>query len=135
MVKNLERSYNQLITIDSWEERLEYLRLYGHDFDSPRYMNSEFYKSRAWRLFKPEMHRRDLGCDLGVFGVYIDGPMILHHINPVTIEDLETWNEEVLLNPNNVITTAYKTHNIIHYSKEQKIQLSTERQHGDTILW
>lgn len=135
MASPLLRTYNQLITLDSWEERLEYLRLCGHDFDSPRFMNHEIYKSSGWRKFKESMHRRDFGCDLGVLGVYIQGPMILHHINPVTIEDLENWNEEVLFNPDNVITTAYKTHNIIHYSKEKTISLPTERQQGDTKLW
>ena len=81
------------------------------------------------------MHTRDGGFDLGVFGVVIHGRMILHHINPVTKEDLENWNVEILLNPENVITTWQITHNRIHYSLEVKEVSHTERQPDDTKLW
>lgn len=130
----LTRNYNELILLDSWEERLEYLKLKGQDFKSPRFMNQEFYKSRGWLMFKKEMHTRDLGMDLGVPGVYIQDTIILHHINPVTIEDLENYNMEILMNPNNVITTSSATHNKIHYSKKE-VQPEIVRQPGDTKLW
>lgn len=130
----LTRNYNELILLDSWEERLAYLKLKGHDFNSPRFKNQEFYKSRDWLMFKKEMHTRDLGMDLGIYGVYIQDTIILHHINPVTIEDLENYNMEILMNPNNVITTSSATHNKIHYSKKE-VQPEIVRQPGDTKLW
>lgn len=131
----MDKSYSEMLKLDDWQSRFEYLRLYEHDFDSPRFMNHALYKSSSWRRFKEDMHRRDFGCDLGVMGVYIEGLMILHHINPVTIDDLENWNVEVLLNPENVITVSGKTHNRIHYSNEQNSYPETERQPGDTKLW
>lgn len=135
MGRQLLRTYNELIQLDSWEERLDYLKLTdGKSYDSPRFMNQSFYKSPMWRNFKRDMHLRDNGMDLGVMGVYIYDRVILHHINPVTIEDLETMNLEILLNPNNVITTSGATHNKIHYSKKEVIP-EVIRQPGDTKLW
>lgn len=130
----MDKSYSELIKLESYKERLMYLQLLGHDFNSPRFMNQNFYKSKTWLQFKRDMHTRDLGFDLGVFGVYIHGRMILHHINPVKIEDLEEYNLEVLLNPENVITSSDETHNKIHYQKS-KIQLLGDRRPGDTKLW
>lgn len=130
----LIKSYSELVTLESWEERFAYLRLYNQVHESPHFLNHEIYKTTLWRNFKRDMHTRDYGCDLGVLGVGIEGPMILHHINPVTIEDIETFNEFVLLNPDNVITTSYKTHNRVHYLLEETNPY-TERQPGDTKLW
>lgn len=130
----MDKSYSKLVLFPSWQERLKYLQLQTHDFDSPRFMNSSVYKTRRWINFKSEMHRRDYGCDLGVLGVYIEERMILHHINPVTIDDIENWNEQVLFNPENVITCAQTTHNKIHYLQELT-EIAEERQPGDTKLW
>lgn len=132
---DLIRTYSEMTSLKSWQERLEYLQLFDDNVDSPRFMNQSFYKSRAWLEFKKAMHRRDLGCDLGVLGAYIYDKMILHHINPVTVNDLENYNVSVLLNPENVITVSIKTHNTIHYLKEKPIPVVYNRKPGDTKLW
>lgn len=135
MGNRLLRTYSELITLDDWESRFEYLRFTEQEVESPRLYNHQLYKTRQWRLFKEAMHTRDAGFDLGVFGVGIHGRMILHHINPVTKQDLENWNVDILLNPENVITTCQTTHNRIHYSLEVKEVSHTERQPDDTKLW
>lgn len=127
------RSYTELIKIKGFAERLTYLSLYG-EVDSPRFISNPFYKSIPWLNFRKEVILRDNANDLGVPGFRIKDRIIIHHINPITLADLENYNVEVLLNPDNVIATSTDTHNKIHYSskKEQEI---FERTEGDTKLW
>lgn len=127
------KSYSELITLKSFSERLDYLMIGDNNALSPRHMSMSFYKSKAWQTTRDMILKRDLGFDLGVFGVYIEGPMYVHHINPITEDDIRYMTKPVL-DPENLITTSLDTHNKIHY-KEQKEDKWEERKPGDTILW
>lgn len=127
------RSYSELIKLDSFSERLEYLKLLDNNVASPRHMSESFYKSYGWRMFRKSIIDRDLGFDLGVFGVYIEGPMFVHHINPITEYDILHQTKK-LLDPENVITSSGFTHNRIHYNTKEK-EIWVPRTPGDTILW
>lgn len=126
------RSYSELITLPTFSERLDYLRLNDYMYDSPRDISYGFYKSTMWRLFAKSIRQRDLGFDLGVMGIDIRGKIIVHHINPVTEEDILIMSP-MLMDPENVISTSVSTHNIIHYGHKQ--QELPERKPGDTKLW
>ena len=130
---DLRRTYEEALSYSHFGDRLNYLSL-ANDKYIPPVHNNPFYHSRIWLDFKHDMHIRDLGYDLAVDGMDIEGMLLLHHINPVTEEDLDEFNEFILLNPDNVITTTHKTHNIIHYKKKIVTELP-ERKPGDTLLW
>lgn len=127
------KSYSELITIDNFKDRLEYLKLLDNNALSPRHMSMDFYKSRTWKIIRKMTMDRDMGFDLGIFGVYIDGPIYVHHINPIEEHDI-IYQTEKLLSLDNLITTSHNTHNLIHYKQEVKDEW-VERTPGDTILW
>ena len=127
------RSYSELILLPSFSERLEYLKLLDNNAESPRHMSGDFFKSRVWLTARQIIIDRDLGFDLGVFGVYIDGPMYVHHINPINEYDIRNQTKR-LLDPDNLITVSMTTHNSIHYKKVEK-EPWVERRPGDTKLW
>lgn len=127
------RSYSELIQLSSFEERLSYLKLLDNNVLSPRHMSMEFYKSHIWKTLRKQIIERDLGFDLGVYGVYIDGPMLVHHINPINENDI-IFQSAKLFDPENLITTSNYTHNLIHYNKKEK-DLWVDRTPGDTKLW
>ena len=130
----LDKKYSEVIKLKTFDERLEYLRLAGVSVESPRDISPAFYKSRQWKLVREEVARRDLGCDLGVFGVYIYWSIYVHHINPITQHDIEVNNYKKLYDHENLICTSLDTHNIIHYRKKVEEQY-VERTPGDTKLW
>lgn len=127
------KSYSELIKIPSFSERLEYLKLLDNNATSPRHMSGDFYKSYIWRQLRKTILDRDLGFDLGMFGVYIDGPMFVHHINPINESDI-VYQTKKLLDPENLITVSGNTHNLIHYNTKVKERWA-ERTPGDTKLW
>lgn len=127
------RRYSELILIPTFSERLEYLKLLDNNTESPRHMSGDFFKSKAWLITRQMIIDRDLGFDLGVFGVYIDGPMYVHHINPINESDIRNQTKRVL-DPDNLITVSMITHNSIHYKKVEK-ETWVERRPGDTKLW
>ena len=127
------KSYSELITFDSFDDRLDYLKLLDNNAKSPRHMSMTFYKSLWWRSIRKQILERDLGFDLGVFGVYIEGPMMVHHINPIDEHDIINQSPK-LLDPENLITVSDNTHNKIHYNQQKK-EVWTPRQPGDTKLW
>lgn len=127
------RYYSELILLPTFSERLEYLKLLDNNAESPRHMSGDFFKSKAWMSVRQMIIDRDLGFDLGVFGVYIDGPMYVHHINPITEFDIRNQTKRVL-DPDNLITSSIDTHNTIHYKKVEK-EIWVERRPGDTKLW
>lgn len=127
------RSYSELILLDSFDKRLEYLKLLDNNATSPRHMSGNFYKSNIWQTVRKQIIDRDLGFDLGMFGVYIDGPMLVHHINPINESDI-LYQTKRLLDPENLITTSVNTHNLIHYNTKEK-ETWVERTPGDTKLW
>lgn len=127
------KSYSELLMIPSFSERLAYLQLFDNNATSPRHMSSGFYQSKTWKILRKKIIDRDLGFDLGVFGIYIDGPMLVHHINPINESDI-IYQTDRLLNPENLITTSGITHNLIHYNKVEK-EKWVDRKPGDTKLW
>lgn len=126
------KSYSESLQYENFGDRLNYLILLDGNVDSPRHMSNTFYKSKPWIQCRDDIIRRDLGMDLGVNGVEIDGKIIVHHINPITEEDI-LYNSSKLFNHENLIAVSVQTHNIIHYGypKERYV----ERQPNDTKLW
>lgn len=133
------RTWSELQRIQSFEERYEYLRLRGSvghtTFGYDRHINQQFYTSRQWRQVRQHVIARDLGCDLGVEGFDIHDKIIIHHMNPMTVEHV-VHGEEHILDPEFLITTTHRTHNAIHYGDEQLLPRQlVVRQPGDTRLW
>ena len=133
------RTYSELITLPTFEERFRYLQLggkvgedtFGHD----RYLNQMFYTSDEWRRIRRDVIVRDNGCDLGIQDREIHGLIIIHHMNPITIEDIFN-RSEFLLNPEYLISTVKNTHDAIHFSDERiLITDPIERRPNDTCPW
>ena len=138
-MKNSIRTYSELITMPTFEERFEYLKLNGsvglETFGHDRYLNQILYNSPEWRRFRPEIIVRDNGCDLACEGYEIFGKILIHHINPITAKDILNRNPKVF-DPENVITTVHNTHNAIHYGDENLlITAPIERSRNDTCPW
>lgn len=127
------KSYSELIALTDFEERLDYLKILDNNATSPRHMSMNFYKSETWRIIRQCVLERDMGFDLGVFGVYIEGSMLVHHINPIDENDI-IYQTRKLLDPENLITTSNHTHNLIHYNQQEK-ESWVERTPGDTKFW
>lgn len=133
------KTYTELVSIPTFEERFRYLELEGlvgrETFGFDRYLNQKFYKSPEWKRVRQEVIVRDNGCDLGVEDRPIFGKIIIHHINPISIDDL-TQKESWVLNPEFLISTCKKTHDAIHYSDESILFIEPiERKPNDTCLW
>jgi len=133
------RTYHELSQIETFEERFDYLKLKEalgrKTFGFDRWINQRFYKSREWRRAKNYVITRDNGCDLGIEGFKIYSGLLVHHMNPMSIEDIKQ-NNEWILDPNFLITTSHQTHNAIHYGDESLLPKGPiERKSGDTTLW
>ena len=133
------RSYSELRLLASFEERFDYLSLRGEvgrsTFSFDRWLNQRFYRSPEWKHVRNLVIYRDDGCDLGIPGYEIHAQLMIHHMNPVTPEDLQR-GEEWVLDPEYLITTTHRTHNAIHYGDQSLIRKApVERQPGDTRLW
>lgn len=133
------RTYSELRRISTFEDRFEYLKLKGSvgrsTFGFERYLNQQFYTSRQWRQARDKVIARDNGMDLGIEGYDIYDRIIIHHMNPMTVEDIEHGNSDIL-DPEFLITTTHKTHNAIHYGDASLLpKVLVERRPGDTRLW
>lgn len=133
------RTYSELITLPTFEERFDYLALSGRvgqaTFGSDRYLNQLFYRSREWRQVRNDIIIRDGGCDLGIYGRDIFDRIYVHHMNPITVEDFEK-NYDLLVNPEFLICTSFDTHQAITFGDRNKlIHLPLVRRKGDTKLW
>lgn len=136
------RTYSQLMSIPTYKERYEYLRLPGtvgkQTFGFDRVFNQQFYTSEEWRRFRNKIIARDLGHDLGMPGeeYEIKGVIYIHHMNPISIKDLRE-HSEFLLNEEYMICTSHATHNAIHYGTfAEALQYAlTERSKNDTCPW
>lgn len=133
------RTYSELITLPTFEERFKYLQLNGRvgeeTFGFDRYLNQVFYRSDEWRRIRDEVILRDNGCDLGVEGREIHGRILIHHMNPITKEDI-LKRSDYLLNPEYLICTVKSTHDAIHYGDENLlIKGPVERHKNDTCPW
>lgn len=133
------RNYSELSRIQSFEDRFEYLRLRGtvgrETFGFDRFINQDFYTSREWRSTRDVVIARDLGLDLGVEGYEIYDRILIHHMNPLTVEELKEGSSAII-DPEFLITTSHRTHNAIHYGDESLLPKTlVERKPGDTRLW
>lgn len=133
------RTYTELCKLRTFMERYEYLKLDGivgeSTFGFDRYLNQVFYRSQKWRSIRDEVIIRDEGCDLGVEGHDIYSKIIIHHMNPITIDDIEN-ESDYLLNPEFLICTTHTTHNAIHYSDEKLLPTGPiTRTKNDTCPW
>lgn len=134
------RTYSELTQFATFEDRYNYLRLFGtvagETFGFDRYINQEFYKSKEWKRVRNEVITRDNGCDLGIQGREIGGNIYVHHMNPLSVEDIEDVSD-YLLNPEYLISVSLETHNAIHYGDEKQIQRSNVviRTPNDTCPW
>lgn len=138
-MRKIIRTYRELITIPTFEERFEYLKLNGtvgnNTFGFERYLNQKFYRSQQWQALRNEIIVRDNGCDLAMDGHEIHGSIIIHHMNPIKVEDIVDVTD-YLLNPDYLICTILSTHNAIHYGDETKLSKDPIiRSKNDTCPW
>lgn len=135
---NIKR-YSELILLPTFEERYKYLQLNGvigdETFGFDRYINQMFYRSQEWKQVRDYVIVRDNGCDLGIEGHEIRGKILIHHMNPIGIKDIQQVNK-FLLDPEYLITTMLSTHNAIHYGDESLlVKDPIERSKNDTCPW
>ena len=133
------KTYSELITIPTFEERYRYLRLGGkvgsETFGFDRWLNQTFYKDPEWLAVRNSVIIRDNGCDLGIPGREIHSRILVHHMNPITKEDI-IHRSEFLLDPEYLICTIKNTHDAIHYGDESLLILDpVSRTRNDTCPW
>ena len=136
----MNKSYLELIQLETFEDRFRYLRLNGavgeSTFGSHRRLNQLLYKMPEWRSVRNKVIIRDNGCDLAHsdFGLG-DQPAYVHHINPITLQDILDRNP-LIFDLNNLITVSFQTHQAIHYGDEGLLpKLPIERRANDTCPW
>lgn len=133
------RTYRELSRLELFEDRYDYLRLDGQvgrdTFGFDRYLNQGFYRSAEWKRIRHHVISRDLGCDLGVEGYDINDRIYIHHMNPLT-KDQVIHGDMAALDPEFLISCTMRTHNAIHYGeRDSLLRLPVERRPGDTKLW
>lgn len=134
----MHRSYSELSELETYDDRFEYLALRGRvgdvTFGFERGLNQAFYRSVQWRRVRNVVIIRDNNCDLGVPGYEIHKDVHIHHMNPVSVDDLYDGNPDIL-DPEFLISTTLLTHNAIHYGRANAAPPSfTERRPGDTWI-
>lgn len=135
----MTRTFSELIELATFEDRFDYLRLKGvvgeSTFGFERHLNQKFYTSREWRLTRDAVITRDYGCDLAMPGFEIHSRILIHHMNPITPEDIVHGNVDIL-DPEYLISVTHRTHNAIHYGDKHLLALPVVvRRPGDTRLW
>ena len=133
------RTYSELSKLKTFEDRFQYLRLDGivgeETFGFDRYLNQILYQSDEWKRRRRDIIIRDNGCDLGCEGFEVHGRILIHHINPITVDDIVNRNPKVF-DPENLILTSHNTHQAIHYGNEDLLILAQiERSKNDTCPW
>lgn len=133
------RTYSELITISDYEDRFRYLKLNGSvgtdTFGFDRWFNQQFYRSKEWKSLREKIIIRDNGCDLAMPGFEIHSKIIIHHMNPISLNDIFEMTD-YLINPDYLICVSHNTHNAIHYGDENLLdRLPIERKINDTCLW
>lgn len=133
------KTYSELITFPTFEERFRYLSLDGvigmETFGYDRYLNQALYRSPEWKRLRDEIIVRDLGCDLACEGFNIYGRVLIHHINPITVDDILN-RRAIVFDPENLIAVSHNTHNAIHYGDEGLLVTGPiERTRNDTCPW
>lgn len=133
------RTYSELKQLETFKERLEYLRLNGNvgedTFGFDRYFNQKFYRSKEWKELRNYIIARDHGCDLGIDERPIFERILIHHMNPISVKDISEASD-FLLNPEYLICVTHDTHNALHYGTKKKDEdLPLERSKNDTTPW
>ncbi len=133
------RSYSELQIYKNFYDRFEYLKLSGfvgeETFGFDRFLNQQLYRSREWRKARDAVIIRDNGCDMGIEDYIIGDRIVVHHMNPITLEDIET-GADVVYDPEFLICVSFNTHNAIHYGDVNLLpQILVERKPNDTIPW
>lgn len=140
MVEKMKiRTYSELITYDSFLNRFNYLKLSGQvgrdTFGFDRYLNQMLYNLPEWERSRDKVIDRDGACDLGIKGRDIYKYIIVHHMNPITVEDVKNHNP-IIFDPEFLITTVLRTHNAIHYGDTDSVFTGlVDRKRNDTIPW
>lgn len=139
MTTMMIRTYTELMKLQTFEERYRYLKLTARvgeeTFGFDRYLNQQFYRSKEWKSIRNEIIIRDNACDLGIIGREMDSRIIIHHMNPITKDDL-IHQTDFLLNPDYLICTSKSTHSAIHYGDDSLLfDGLTERSKNDTCPW
>ncbi|MBO7450455.1 MAG: hypothetical protein J6U54_08795 [Clostridiales bacterium] len=133
-------TYTELSKLITYEERFKYLMLKGNvgieTFGYDRYLNQMLYTSQKWKSLRDRILIRDNGMDMGLEGYPIYGRAIIHHINPLTVDDVINYSPDVF-NPEYLVCVSHRTHNAIHYSEENytRDMVLVERKPNDTIPW
>ena len=138
-MRKIIRTYSELATLPTFEERFNYLKLKGQvgkdTFGFDRWLNQIFYRDPEWKSVRDYVIVRDNGCDLGVDGYEINGRILVHHMNPISKEDI-LERSKYLLDPEFLISTIHNTHKAIHYGDEDLlIKTPIERTKNDTCPW
>lgn len=138
-MKQMIKTYYELLTFPTFDERFEYLKLKGSvgidTFGFDRIFNQQFYRSSEWKSIRNLVIARDRGCDLGVEGYEIPDRILIHHMNPISVEDIQ-HSTEFLLNPNYLICVSHQTHNALHYGKDREPEREYKpRRLNDTCPW
>ena len=134
------RTYSELIQLETFSERFEYIKLGNSKigdatFGLDRYLNQDFYRSQEWSRIRDYVILRDNGCDLACWDRQLNSRIIVHHMNPILQSDI-LEHSEFLVNPEYLICTSHLTHEAIHYSDENLLPYTwTPRTEGDTKLW
>lgn len=133
------RTYSELSSLETFEERFDYLALTGQvgtsTFGFDRYLNQRFYSSVEWKQVRNVVLARDGACDLGIEGFEIRYMPLIHHMNPIQPQDLEEYNQDIL-DPEFLITTTKNTHNAIHFGDRSRLTTQVvERQPNDQAPW
>lgn len=133
------KTYNELLLLNTFDERFDYLKLNGlvgeETFGYSRYLNQMLYRSPEWKKLRQDIICRDNGCDLALPGYEVNGKILIHHINPITLKDIEERNP-LIYDMNNLITVSFMTHQAIHYGdKDLLLHDPVIRTPGDTKLW
>lgn len=137
-MRNNIKTYSELISLPTFEDRFNYLKMYSNvgneTFGNERFINQRFYRSREWADIRNQIIIRDCGCDLAVKGCDIFGKIIIHHMNPIMLEDITEFSD-FLVNPEYLVCVSHDTHNAIHFGTEKYSNKYEERRPNDLCPW
>lgn len=134
-----KKTYTKMLKYKTFKERFDYLKLDGivgmYTFGEDRHLNQRLYTSSKWKRIRDEVIIRDMGMDLAIEGMDIFGTLIVHHINPITPDDILN-DRYIIYDLDNLVCTSFRTHNALHYGNPNMIpDIIVDRKPGDTKLW
>jgi len=137
-MKNSTKTYSEMLRYSSYEDRLKYLQVFGavgdETFGSKRYLNQGFYTSDEWKRIRRSVIVRDCGCDLAIPKLELHRGIIVHHIMPISEEDIIEGNP-IILDPENLVCVSKYSHDFIHYGNSHPFSLLEDRRPNDTVPW